>query len=66
MNLQRLTIEKIEIEQFKKIRNLTVSPEKGANIFFGSFRSGKTSLCEFIQFALYGADSGRYTGSVPV
>ncbi len=57
MNLQRLTIERIEIEQFKKIRDLTVSPEKGANIFFGSFRSGKTSLCEFIQFALYGADS---------
>ncbi len=57
MNLQRLTIEKIQIEQFKKIRDLTVVPEKGANIFFGSFRSGKTSLCEFIQFALYGADS---------
>ncbi len=57
MNLQRLTIEKIQIEQFKKIRDLTITPEKGANIFFGSFRSGKTSLCEFIQFALYGADS---------
>ncbi len=57
MDTTRLFIKKIEIESFKKIRNLVIEPEDGANLFFGSFRSGKTSLCEFIQFALYGADS---------
>ncbi len=57
MELKRLTIEKIEIEQFKKIRKLTISPDENGNLFFGTYRSGKTSLCEFIQFALYGADS---------
>ncbi len=57
MDQTKLSIVKIEIDSFKKIRNLTIEPEEGANLFFGSFRSGKTSLCEFIQFALYGADS---------
>ncbi len=57
MNSQHLFVEKIEIEEFKKIRNLIIEPDKGANLLFGSFRSGKTSLCEFIQFCLYGADS---------
>ncbi|MBR4288861.1 MAG: AAA family ATPase [Clostridia bacterium] len=57
MDSQHLFVEKIEIEEFKKIRNLTIEPSKGANLLFGSFRSGKTSLCEFILFCLYGADS---------
>ncbi len=57
MNSQHLFVEKIEIEEFKKIRNLIIEPDKGANLLFGSFRSGKTSLCEFILFCLYGADS---------
>jgi len=57
MNSQQLFVEKIEIEEFKKIRNLSIEPTKGANLLFGSFRSGKTSLCEFILFCLYGADS---------
>ena len=54
--MNSLNITKIEIEQFKKIQQLTLLPEKGANLFFGAFRSGKTSLCEFIQFVLYGSD----------
>lgn len=57
MKQNHLIIEKIEIEQFKKIRGLTVSPDERGNLLFGTYRSGKTSLCEFIQFALYGADS---------
>lgn len=57
MNFQTITVESIEIAQFKKIRDFSFVPEKGANLFFGTFRSGKTSVCEFIQFALYGADS---------
>lgn len=57
MKLNRLTIERIEIEQFKKIRTLSVTPDRNGNLLFGTYRSGKTSLCEFIQFALYGADS---------
>ena len=57
MKLNHLTIEKIEIKQFKKIRDLAVTPDEKGNLLYGTFRSGKTSLCEFIQFALYGADS---------
>ena len=57
MSFQSLTIEKIKVDRFKKIRDKTIEPGKGANLFFGSFRSGKTSLCEFIQFILYGADA---------
>ncbi len=57
MKLNHLTIEKIEIEQFKKIRDLVITPDQQGNLMFGTYRSGKTSLCEFIQFALYGADS---------
>ncbi len=57
MEPKKLSIEKIEIEKFKKIRNLVIEPSKNANLFYGSFRSGKTSLCEFVQFVLYGADS---------
>lgn len=57
MELKFLTIEKIEIDQFKKIRNLSISPDQNGNLLFGTYRSGKTSLCEFIQFALYGAES---------
>lgn len=50
-------IERIEIERFKKIRDLVLEPGAGANILFGGYRSGKTSLCEFIRFALYGAEA---------
>ncbi len=57
MKLDRLTIERIEIQQFKKIRNLVIVPDDKGNLLFGTYRSGKTSLCEFIQFAMFGADS---------
>ena len=57
MKFQSVTIDLIEIERFKKIRNLKFSPKAGGNLFFGAYRSGKTSLCEFIQFVLYGAGS---------
>ena len=57
MDFQQICIEKIEIQKFKKIRDLMLEPEAGANLIFGSYRCGKTSLCEFIQFALYGAGS---------
>lgn len=57
MDQTTLSIVKIEIESFKKIRNLTIEPDVGSNLLFGSFRSGKTSLCEFIPFVLYGSNS---------
>ena len=57
MKLNHLTIEKIEIAQFKKIRDLVITPDEKGNLLYGTYRSGKTSLCEFIQFALYGADA---------
>ncbi len=57
MKLNHLIIEKIEITQFKKIRDLVITPDEKGNLLYGTYRSGKTSLCEFIQFALYGAAS---------
>lgn len=55
MSYSKVSIRSIEIERFKKIRNLNLEPKEGGNLFYGSYRSGKTSLCEFIQFVLYGS-----------
>lgn len=57
MGFQKFLITKIEIQAFKKIRDLVVEPREGLNLFLGSFRCGKTSVCEFVQFMLYGAEA---------
>ena len=57
MNETKIAIERIEVRCFKKIRDLVLEPGEGANVLFGEYRSGKTSLCEFIRFALYGAEA---------
>lgn len=57
MKEARYAIERIEICRFKKIRDLVLEPGEGANVLFGEYRSGKTSICEFIRFALYGAEA---------
>lgn len=57
MSFQKFVITKIEIEAFKKIRDLAIEPREGLNLFLGSFRCGKTSVCEFLQFMLYGAEA---------
>ncbi|MBP5288519.1 MAG: AAA family ATPase [Clostridia bacterium] len=65
MNEAAYAIERIEIEQFKKIRDLVLEPSAGANILFGGYRSGKTSVCEFIRFALYGAGAVSFPKGTP-
>jgi len=49
-----MRIDKIEIENFKNFEQISVSFEKGVNLFVGANGSGKTSLLEAINVALGG------------
>ena len=51
-------IEKLYIESFGKINDREIVFSDGLNIIEGSNESGKTTLCMFIKFMLYGL-SGR-------
>lgn len=53
-----MIIEKIEIESYAAIRNLTLSLSDGINVIEGSNESGKSSIADFIKFVLYGV-SGK-------
>ena len=53
-----MRIDKIEIENFKNFSEVTVSFEKGVNLFVGSNGSGKTSILEAINIAV-----GAFFGS---
>ena len=44
---------------------LVLEPGAGANILFGEYRSGKTSICEFVRFALYGAEAVTFPKGTP-
>ena len=48
-------ISLIKIENFKKFENLTLSNLEKINLFLGENASGKTSICEAIQFCLEGS-----------
>ncbi|HHW31250.1 MAG TPA: AAA family ATPase [Clostridiaceae bacterium] len=52
-------IEKIEIDGFGKICNLTINFNKGLNIVFGLNESGKTTIQWFIRGMLFGLKGGR-------
>lgn len=47
-----MRIDKLEIENFKNIENLSVSFDEGVNLFVGANGSGKTTLLEAINIAL--------------
>lgn len=51
-------IEKLYIESFGKINDKEIVFSRGLNVIEGSNESGKTTLCMFIKFMLYGL-SGR-------
>ena len=53
-----MIIEKIEIESYAAIKNLTLSLSDGINVIEGSNESGKSSIADFIKFVLYGV-SGK-------
>jgi len=53
-----MIIERIEIESYAAIKNLTLELSDGINVIEGSNESGKSSIADFIKFILYGV-SGK-------
>ncbi len=49
-----VTIEKIEIVSFGKLKNAVLNASKGINILSAPNESGKTTLAAFIKFVFYG------------
>ena len=54
-----LSIEKIEISSFGKLKNACVTAQKGINILSAPNESGKSTLAAFIKFVFYGFVGGR-------
>ena len=57
-----MIIEKIEIESFGAIKNLTLDLKNELNIIQGSNESGKSSIADFIKFMLYGLNGKSIDG----
>ncbi len=55
-----MRIEKLQIQAFGKLQNLTLTPQKGLNLLCAPNESGKTTLRVFLQMLFYGAP-GRAT-----
>ncbi len=53
-----MIIDRIEIESYAAIKNLTLELSEGINLIEGSNESGKSSIAGFIKFVLYGV-SGK-------
>ena len=54
-----ITIEKIEIVSFGKLKNVYVTPQSGINVLSAPNESGKTTLASFIKFIFYGFAGAR-------
>lgn len=54
-----VTIEKVEIVSFGKLKNASLTAEKGINILSAPNESGKSTLAAFIKFVFYGYVGGR-------
>ena len=54
-----ITINKIEINSFGKLKNTVITPQTGINILSAPNESGKTTLAAFIKFAFYGFAGSR-------
>ena len=54
-----VTIEKIEIISFGKLKNASVTATSGINILSAPNESGKSTLASFIKFVFYGYTGGR-------
>lgn len=55
----KVTIERIEITSFGKLKMVQVLPGEGINILSAPNESGKSTLAAFIKFIFYGYTSGR-------
>ncbi len=49
-----VSIQKIEVVSFGKLKNIVVNPQKGINILCAPNESGKSTLASFIKFVFYG------------
>ncbi|MFA6729946.1 MAG: AAA family ATPase [Eubacteriales bacterium] len=49
-----LCIDRIDIAAFGKIKNLSISPQKGLNLLCAPNEAGKSTLAGFIKFVFYG------------
>lgn len=54
-----VNIEKIEIVSFGKLKNVSISAEKGINLLSAPNESGKSTLAAFIKFVFYGFVGAR-------
>jgi hypothetical protein len=54
-----VTIEKIEINSFGKLKNATVTAKSGINILSAPNESGKSTVASFIKFVFYGFSGAR-------
>ncbi len=54
-----VTIEKIEIVSFGKLKNVSITPSSGINILSAPNESGKSTLAAFIKFVFYGFVGAR-------
>ena len=55
-----MNIEKINIENFGKLNDVSFYPSKGLNVIFAPNESGKTPLLSFIKFIFYGSRAKKY------
>ena len=49
-----MRIDKVEIDGFGKLNNVSYTFSDGVNLIYGENESGKSTLCEFILSAFYG------------
>ena len=54
-----VTIEKIEINSFGKLKNATITAKSGINILSAPNESGKSTVASFIKFVFYGFAGAR-------
>ena len=54
-----LKLERIEIVSFGKLSDLTMTFEDGINLLSAPNESGKSTVCAFLRFVLYGFADGR-------
>jgi len=54
-----VSIEKVEIVSFGKLKNVVITASKGINILSAPNESGKSTLAAFIKFVFYGFAGGR-------
>ena len=54
-----VSIEKIEVVSFGKLKSVTVTPSAGINLLSAPNESGKSTLAAFIKFAFYGFAGAR-------